>query len=61
MENSILIQLMTTKAARLWINYRSKLAARNKKSTVLTNAERPELAKVVLTALHRCRLVGVGS
>lgn len=52
---------MTTKAARLWINYRSKLAARNKKSTVLTNAERPELAKVVLTALHRCRLVGVGS
>ena len=50
MENSILIQLMARNAARLWIDYRSKLAARNKKSTIsLINAERPEPAEVALT------------
>lgn len=50
MKNSILIQLMATNAARLWIDYRSKLAARNKKSTItLINVEGPEPAKLALT------------
>lgn len=50
MENSILIQLMATNAARPWTDYRSKLAARNKKSTIrLINAEGPEPVKVALT------------
>lgn len=50
MEYSTLIQLMSRNAARLWIDYRSKLAGRNKKSTIsLINAERPQLAEVVRT------------
>lgn len=48
--NSILIQLMARNAARLWIDYRSKLQAINKESKIsLINAERPEPAEVVLT------------
>lgn len=49
---SILIPLMARNAARLWIDYRSKLQARNKESKIsLINAERPEPAEVVLTLL----------
>lgn len=41
---------MVRNAARLWIDYRSKLQARNKESKIsLINAERPEPAEVALT------------
>lgn len=50
MEYSTLIQLMARNAARLWTDYRSKLAAGNKKSTIsLINSERSEPAEVALT------------
>lgn len=52
--NSILIQLMARNAARLWIDYRSKLQAINKESKFsLINAERPEPAEVALTLPSR--------